>query len=178
ITKSTKSQSFCTFHKSKGHNTSECIAYSNWKKRNSNFTPKNKTDKQDVLSIHTNNGPKLDTKSENKNKVFLKIELNNTPTNFIVDTDSDYNFILRDIADKVQNADRITSKNVFNTLADGTNIEIKGKLLVRLKEHFVTQQEEYFYIISDLPYDVLIGQKFLQNMTTRLALETTKDHLK
>ncbi|KAF9761102.1 hypothetical protein NGRA_2853 [Nosema granulosis] len=39
-TKSMQSQTFCSFHKSKGHNTSECIAYSNWKKRNNNFIPK------------------------------------------------------------------------------------------------------------------------------------------
>ncbi|KAF9756167.1 hypothetical protein NGRA_3299, partial [Nosema granulosis] len=170
-TNHTKNKAFCSFHKSREHNTHECNAYANWK---------NKNKRQDVLAIHTDEKSEDDIKLGNPNKISLTVHLNNTPVNLIVDTGSDFNFISKNVADKIPNTIRTHLKNVSITLANGMTNEITEKITVdtKINESANIQHREFFYIISELPHDGLIGRDFFHKHECTISFRKGKGSLK
>ncbi|KAF9761085.1 hypothetical protein NGRA_2869, partial [Nosema granulosis] len=112
--------------------------------------------------------------------ISLTVHLNNTPVNLIVDTGSDFNFISKNVADKIPNANRTHLKNVSITLANGMTNEITEKITVDTKINGSAniKHREVFYIIPELPHDGIIGRDFLHKHECTISFRKGKGFLK
>ncbi|KAF9762015.1 hypothetical protein NGRA_2278 [Nosema granulosis] len=163
LSKQSYPSKFCSFHKSYKHNIDECVAFTNWKKRNE--TSKSKYNKnQDVLAIEANKNVGSLNETDGSLKLLLTSSLNNIPVKLVIDTGSDLNFISRETSKKIPNAKSTMLDNTYITLANGTRTKISEKVLVNLsvQNKVNIESEEEFYIIDDLPHEGLVGQAFLQ----------------
>ncbi|MGL4848964.1 MAG: reverse transcriptase family protein, partial [Clostridium sp.] len=160
-----KDRTYCSYHKSNMHNTSDCIAYANWKRKNTASTTSYSDHKPNVLAVKSNSESFNHTPASKNNSFSLNLILNDSAhANFIVDSGSDNNFISPELVTKIKDP---IEENVYGmeiSLANGTTVKIKSKLraLVSIPDVQTSKVLEDFYILPNLPHDGLLGCSFLR----------------
>ncbi|KAF9760626.1 Retrovirus-related Pol polyprotein from transposon [Nosema granulosis] len=156
-----QARNYCSYHKSTTHNTNECVAYANYRKRNS--TGRNNINNRELLAVNTEEIRSQANIDGNKTKLTLPSTLNGLNTTLIIDTGADLNFVSKEVAERIPNSSKTIINNTNILFANGSKEKLTEKHTVTFNDirSGVLSKEE-FYVIPSLPYDGILGQKFLQ----------------
>jgi hypothetical protein len=150
-------EKYCSFHKSKYHDTSECRKEP-LKQKKTFPNPQGQTSKSPSRTYVITN---QELRSTTTKAIECKVKLLGETFDFLVDTGADDSFISEELTKKLGCELMPTTKAI--ELADGSEANIKHQLSTSFAvKGTPINFEETFYVLPALPRNGVLGLKFLQ----------------
>ncbi|KAG0435924.1 Retrovirus-related Pol polyprotein from transposon opus, partial [Dictyocoela muelleri] len=160
-------QKFCKYHKSKTHDTNECIALSKIKRKN---TRKDDNKKKDIEPSH-NYG--ITSQYTNIKVLEIPIRINDLQLTAMIDTGADKNYISKDIITKIQIETDKMEKPLPAECANGDLINITHTAKISFK-CAADKTIDYLCIFHILPCKkntIILGMTFLKQNQVLIDLK-------
>ncbi|GFT63337.1 retrovirus-related Pol polyprotein from transposon 412 [Trichonephila clavipes] len=116
----------------------------------------------------------ISTKSTGENGIFIMGHVNELPCNMIIDTGANVSIIRNDLAQKLKEKLIWTPPRVVLQTVTGENIDIHGKLKVKIKFGDTTYQHAVY--VADIADPFILGLDFLKEHG--LTLDFNKNELR